>query len=44
MTGMAPHIIVIGMPQLIMRVIVSQHIFSISMLIMPAGAIMHVMP
>ncbi len=44
MTGMEPHIIVIGMPQLIRRVIVSQHIFSMSMLIMPAGIIMHVMP
>lgn len=44
MTGMEPHIIVIGIPQLIMRVIVSQQVFSISTLIMPAGIIMHVMP
>lgn len=41
---MEPHISVIGTPQLIMRVMVSQHTFSISMLIMPAGLIVHVMP
>jgi hypothetical protein len=35
---------VIGMPQAIMRFIISQHIFSISMLIMPPGIIMQVMP
>ncbi len=44
MTGTEPQVIVIGMPQLIMRIIVSQHAFSISMLTMPAGVIMHVMP
>jgi hypothetical protein len=44
MHGVLPHIMVIGIPQDIMRFIVSQHIFSISMLIMPLGIIMQVMP
>jgi len=44
MHGVLPHIMVIGMPQAIMRFIVSQHIFSISMLIMPVGIIVQVMP
>ena len=44
MHGVLPHIMVIGMPQDIMRFIVSQHIFSISMLIMPIGIIVQVMP
>ena len=44
MHGVLPHIMVIGMPQAIIRFIVSQHIFSISTLIMPAGIIMQVMP
>ncbi len=44
MHGVAPHIMVIGMPQAIIRFIVSQHILSISMLIMPVGIIMQVMP
>jgi hypothetical protein len=44
MHGVLPHIMVIGMPHAIMRFIVSQHIFSISMLIMPLGIIMQVMP
>ena len=35
---------VIGMPQFIICVMVSQHIFSISMLIAPFGIIMQVMP
>ena len=42
--GIVPHISVMGMPQLIIFVIMSQHIFSMSMLIMPVGAIVHVMP
>ena len=42
--GTEPHIMVIGMPQLIMRVIMSQHILSMSMLIMPVGIIVQVMP
>lgn len=42
--GIVPHITVIGMPQLIILVIVSQHILSMSMLIMPVGIIMHCMP
>ena len=42
--GIVPHIIVIGIPQLIIFVMVSQHILSISMLIMPVGIIMHCMP
>jgi hypothetical protein len=42
--GMEPHIRVIGIPQLIIFVIMSQHILSMSMLIMPAGIIMQVMP
>ena len=44
MHGVAPHIMVIGMPHAIRRFIVSQHIFSISMLIMPVGIIMQSMP
>ncbi|MEJ1964127.1 MAG: hypothetical protein WDO56_22325 [Gammaproteobacteria bacterium] len=44
MHGVVPHIMVIGIPQAIMRFIVSQHILSISMLIMPVGIIMQVMP
>jgi hypothetical protein len=42
--GMLPHIMVIGMPQPIMRFMVSQHILSMSMLIMPVGIIMQTMP
>jgi hypothetical protein len=44
MYGIVPHIMVIGIPQAIIRFIVSQHILSISMLIMPVGIIMHSMP
>jgi len=44
MQGVLPHIIVIGMPQAIMRFMVSQHILSMSMLIMPIGIIMQLMP
>ena len=44
MHAVLPHIMVIGMPQAIIRFIVSQHILSISMLIIPAGIIMQVMP
>ena len=44
MHGVVPHIMVIGMPQAIMRFIVSQHILSISMPIMPVGIIVQVMP
>jgi hypothetical protein len=44
MQGVLPHIMVMGIPQAIMRFIVSQHIFSISMLIMPVGIIMQSMP
>lgn len=44
MHGVLPHIMVMGMPQAIIRFIVSQHIFSISMLIMPVGIIMQSMP
>ena len=44
MQGVLPHIIVIGMPQAIMRFMVSQHILSMSMLIVPMGIIMQVMP
>ena len=44
MQGVLPHMRVMGIPQAIMRFIVSQHIFSMSMLIMPVGIIMHVMP
>ena len=44
MHGVLPHIMVIGIPQAIIRFIVSQHIFSISMLIMPVGIIVQVMP
>lgn len=42
--GMLPHIMVIGMPQAIIRFMVSQHIFIMSMDIMPAGFIMQTMP
>jgi hypothetical protein len=42
--GIEPHIMVIGIPQLIIFVIISQHILSMSMLIMPAGIIMQDMP
>lgn len=42
--GIDPHIRVIGMPQLIIFVIMSQHIFSMSMLIMPVGIIMQDIP
>ena len=44
MTGMLPHIMVIGMPQFIICVIMSQHIRSMSMLIAPIGIIMQLMP
>ena len=44
MQGVLPHIMVIGMPQAIMRSMVSQHILSMSMLIMPIGIIVQVMP
>jgi hypothetical protein len=44
MHGVLPHIMVIGMPHAIIRFIVSQHISSISMLIMPVGIIMQSMP
>ena len=43
-TGIEPHIMVIGMPQFIICVIMSQHILSMSMLIAPIGIIMQVMP
>ena len=42
--GMPPHIMVIGMPQPIMCFMLSQHIFSMSIDIMPAGFIMQTMP
>jgi DNA-binding XRE family transcriptional regulator len=42
--GMEPHIRVIGMPQLNIPVIMSQHILSMSMLIMPVGSIVQLMP
>lgn len=42
--GMPPHVTVTGMPQLIMRFMLSQHTFSMSMFIMPIGIIMQVMP
>jgi hypothetical protein len=44
MHGVEPHIRVIGIPHDIMRFMVSQHIFSMSMLIMPVGIIMQSMP
>ena len=44
MHGVLPHIMVIGMPHAIMRFMVSQHILSMSMLIMPVGVIMQSMP
>jgi hypothetical protein len=42
--GMEPQVIVIGIPQLIIFVIMSQDILSMSMFIMPIGIIVHVMP
>src|SRR3569832_811254 len=42
--GVMPHITVIGMPQLIIFVIMSPHIPSMSLLIMPVGIIMQDMP
>jgi hypothetical protein len=42
--GMAPHIIVMGMPLLIIFIMTSQHALSISMLIMPVGLIRQVIP
>lgn len=42
--GMLPQAMVIGMPQPIMLFMVSQHILSMSMLIMPVGIIMQTMP
>ncbi|MFT4198564.1 MAG: hypothetical protein QM601_11765 [Pseudoxanthomonas sp.] len=42
--GMPQHIMVIGMPQAIIRFIVSQQVFIMSMDIMPAGFIMQTMP
>ena len=44
MHGVLPHIMVIGIPHAIIRFIVSQHMLSISMLIMPVGIIMQSMP
>ena len=44
MHGIEPHIMVIGMPQAIIRFIMSQQLLSMSMLIMPLGIIMHIMP
>jgi hypothetical protein len=44
MHGVLPHIMVMGIPHAIIRFIVSQHILSISMLIMPVGIIMQSMP
>jgi len=44
MHGVLPHIMVMGMPQAIMRFMVSQQTLSMSMLIMPVGIIMQVMP
>ena len=35
---------VIGMPQSIICIIMPQHIFNMSMLIMPVGIIMQIMP
>ncbi|UWX04133.1 hypothetical protein H1235_01665 [Pseudoxanthomonas sp. NC8] len=42
--GVPPHTMVIGMPQPIMRFIASQHIFIMSMPIIPVGFIMQTMP
>jgi len=42
--GIEPHIMVIGIPQLIVFVIMSQHILSMSMLIMPVGIMAQLMP
>lgn len=42
--GMPPQVMVMGMPQAIIRSMVSQHIFIMSMLIMPVGFIMQTMP
>ncbi len=44
MQVVVPHITVIGMPQAIILFMLSQHILSMSMLIMPVGIIMQVMP
>jgi hypothetical protein len=44
MQGVSPHVMVMGMPQAIMRFIVSQHILSMSMLITPVGIIVQLMP
>jgi hypothetical protein len=44
MIGMKPHIIVMGIPLLIIFIITLQQVLSMSMLIMPVGAIMQVMP
>ena len=44
MTGIEPHIMVIGMPQAIIRFIMSQQLLSMSMLIMPLGIIISIMP
>jgi hypothetical protein len=43
-TGIEPHIMVIGMPQFIICIIMSQHVLSMSMLIAPVGIIMQVIP
>ena len=42
--GIAPHIIIIGMPQFIIFIIMSKHILSISMVMPSFGIIMQVMP
>jgi hypothetical protein len=42
--GILPHIMVMGMPQFIILVIMSQHILSMSMLIMPVGIMVQLMP
>ena len=44
MHGIEPHIMVIGMPQAIIRFIMSQQLLSMSMLIMPLGIIIIIMP
>ena len=44
MHGVLPHIMVIGMPQAIMRFMLSQHSLSMSMSNEPMGIIMQVMP
>jgi hypothetical protein len=43
-TGMGPHIIVIGIPLPIIFIMVSQQVLSISMLIIPVGFIKQAMP